>query len=61
MCEGQRRTSGGDCRDLPALAVNIRADAERRYGGAEHGWRAGVEWTLPWIEDTAGQLTAGRS
>jgi hypothetical protein len=27
---------------------------------AEPGWRAGVEWTLLWIENTAGQLTEGR-
>ncbi|MEE1943266.1 hypothetical protein V1L54_28330 [Streptomyces sp. TRM 70361] len=44
-------------KDLRALAANIRADAEGRYDGAEPGWRAGVEWTLLWIENTAAQLT----
>ncbi|MFH8736539.1 hypothetical protein [Streptomyces sp. NPDC017964] len=39
----------------------IRADAEGRYDGAEPGWRAGVEWTLLWIESTAAQLTEGSS
>ncbi|WP_328786097.1 hypothetical protein OHT68_49075 (plasmid) [Streptomyces canus] len=39
-------------KDLHALATNIRADAEGRYDGAEPGWRAGVEWTLLWIENT---------
>ncbi|MFI6494735.1 hypothetical protein [Streptomyces sp. NPDC050564] len=43
-----------------ARAANIRADAEGRYAGAEPGWQAGVEWTLLWIENTAGQLTEGR-
>ncbi|MGO4634932.1 hypothetical protein AB4225_28995 [Streptomyces sp. 2RAF24] len=47
-------------KDLRALAANIRADAEGRYKGAEPGWRAGVEWTLLWIENTASQLTEGR-
>ncbi|MFE2991505.1 transposase family protein [Streptomyces sp. NPDC059262] len=47
--------------DLRALAANIRADAEGRYDGAEPGWRAGVEWTLLWIENTAAQLTEGSS
>jgi len=47
-------------KDLRALAANIRADAEGRYDGAEPGWRAGVEWTLLWIESTAAQLTEGR-
>ncbi|MER5472514.1 hypothetical protein [Streptomyces sp. NPDC002685] len=42
-----------------ALAANIRADAEGRYDGAEHGWQAGVEWTLLWIENTAAHLTEG--
>ena len=48
-------------KDLRALAANIRADAEGRYDSAEPGWRAGVEWTLLWIENTASQLTEGRS
>ncbi|MCG8971555.1 hypothetical protein [Streptomyces sp. CL12-4] len=47
-------------KDLRALAVNIRADAEGRYDSAEPGWRSGVEWTLLWIENTASQLTGGR-
>ncbi|WP_143665374.1 hypothetical protein [Streptomyces sp. gb14] len=42
---------------LRALAANIRADAEGRYDSAEPGWRAGVEWTLLWIENTAAYLT----
>ncbi|RPK23590.1 hypothetical protein EES37_38185 [Streptomyces sp. ADI91-18] len=46
-------------KDLRALAANIRADAEGRYDGAEPGWRAGVEWALLWIENTAAQLTQG--
>ncbi|MFJ8510168.1 hypothetical protein [Streptomyces avermitilis] len=28
---------------------------------AEPGWQAGAEWTLLWIENTVGQLTAGKS
>lgn len=44
-------------KDLRALAANIRADAEGRYDSAEPGWRAGVEWMLLWIENTASQLT----
>ncbi|MET9914881.1 hypothetical protein ABZZ74_50905 [Streptomyces sp. NPDC006476] len=47
--------------ELRALAANIRTDAEGRYVGAEPGWQAGVEWTLLWIENTASQLTEGRS
>ncbi|MEU1535938.1 hypothetical protein [Streptomyces fagopyri] len=47
-------------KDLRALAANIRADAEGRYANSEPGWQAGVEWTLLWIENTAGQLTEGR-
>lgn len=47
-------------KDLRALAANIRTDAEGRYDSAEPGWRSGVEWTLLWIENTAGQLTEGR-
>ncbi|WP_327669461.1 MULTISPECIES: hypothetical protein [unclassified Streptomyces] len=47
-------------KDLRALAVTIRADAEGRYDSAEPGWQAGVEWTLLWIENTAAQLTEGR-
>ncbi|MFH8492298.1 hypothetical protein [Streptomyces longisporoflavus] len=48
--------------DSPArLIANIRADAENRYEGAEPGWQDGVEWTLLWIENTAGQLTKGRT
>ncbi|MER6237654.1 hypothetical protein ABT185_16555 [Streptomyces clavifer] len=47
-------------KDLRALAANIRVDAEGRYDHAEPGWQAGVEWTLLWIENTAGQLTEGR-
>ncbi|MFE6527505.1 hypothetical protein ACFVMA_01015 [Streptomyces rochei] len=47
-------------KDPRALAANIRADAEGRYDSAEPGWRAGVEWTLLWIENTAAQLTEGR-
>lgn len=47
-------------KDLRTLAANIRADAEGRYAGAEPEWRAGVERTLLWIENTAGQLTEGR-
>ncbi|MFD8731963.1 hypothetical protein [Streptomyces sp. NPDC059611] len=46
-------------KDLRALAANIRADAEGRYASAEPGWQSGVEWTLLWIENTAGQLTEG--
>ncbi|MFJ1998058.1 hypothetical protein [Streptomyces asiaticus] len=48
-------------KDLRALAANIRAEAEGRYASAEPGWQAGVEWTLLWIENTAGQLAEGRS
>ncbi|MGA4863690.1 hypothetical protein ACPB9J_13695 [Streptomyces lavendulocolor] len=44
-------------KDLRALAANIRADAEGRYDSAEPGRRAGVEWTLLWIENTTAQLT----
>lgn len=47
-------------KNLPALAASIRADTEGRYDSAEPGWRAGVEWTLPWIENAAAQLTKGR-
>ncbi|MGF1344499.1 hypothetical protein ACQSMD_31045 [Streptomyces flavovirens] len=47
-------------KDLRALAASIRADAEGRYNSAEPGWQAGVEWTLLWIENTAGQLTEDR-
>ncbi|MFB6676435.1 hypothetical protein ACFCWG_29230 [Streptomyces sp. NPDC056390] len=47
--------------DLRTLAAIIRADAEGRYDRAEPGWRSGVEWTLLWIENTASQLTGGRS
>ena len=47
-------------KDLRALAANIRADAEGRYDSVEPGWQAGVEWTLLWIENTAGQLTKDR-
>ncbi|MVO84979.1 hypothetical protein GPA10_09435 [Streptomyces sp. p1417] len=46
-------------KDLRALAANIRVGAEGRYDSAEPGWRAGVEWTLLWIENTAAQLTEG--
>ncbi|MFD4756412.1 hypothetical protein [Streptomyces sp. NPDC058426] len=46
-------------KDLRALAANIRAEAEGRYDSAEPGWRAGVEWTLLWIENTAARLTEG--
>lgn len=48
-------------KDLRTLAASIRADAESRYDGAEPGWRAGVEWALLWIENTASQLTNGPS
>ncbi|WP_432038642.1 hypothetical protein [Streptomyces cucumeris] len=47
--------------ELRVLAANIRAGAEGRYAGTEPGWQAGVEWTLLWIENTASQLTEGRS
>lgn len=47
-------------KDLRALAANIRADAEGRYDSVEPEWQAGVEWTLLWIENTAGQLTKDR-
>lgn len=47
-------------KDLRALAANVRADAEGLYDGVEPGWQAGVEWTLLWIENTAGQLTEGK-
>ncbi|WP_157877370.1 hypothetical protein [Streptomyces odonnellii] len=47
-------------KDLRTLAANIRADAEGRYPGAAPGWQDGVEWTLRWIENTAGQLTEGK-
>ncbi|MFV0131770.1 hypothetical protein ACLGIH_00500 [Streptomyces sp. HMX87] len=40
-------------KDLRTLAANIKADAEGRYDSAEPGWRAEVEWTLLWIENTA--------
>ncbi|MET7695240.1 hypothetical protein ABZT06_46365 [Streptomyces sp. NPDC005483] len=50
-------------KDLRTLAANIRAAADR-YDDSEPepepGWRAGVEWTLLWIENTAAQLTEGR-
>uniref|UniRef100_UPI002F90DF53 hypothetical protein n=2 Tax=Streptomyces anthocyanicus TaxID=68174 RepID=UPI002F90DF53 len=48
-------------KDLRTLAANIRADAEGRYDSADPGWQAGVEWTLLWIENTASQLTEGRT
>ncbi|MCP8706261.1 hypothetical protein [Streptomyces sp. AC04842] len=48
-------------KDLRTLAASIRADAEGRYDSADPGWRAGVEWALLWIENTASQLTEGRS
>ncbi|MEV7815502.1 hypothetical protein AB0P05_33025 [Streptomyces flaveolus] len=48
-------------KDLRTLAASIRADAEGRYDSAEPGWRAGVEWTLLWIGNTASHLTEGRS
>ncbi|MEU3464653.1 hypothetical protein ABZ721_32470 [Streptomyces sp. NPDC006733] len=48
-------------KDLRALAANIRADAEGRYDSAAPGWQAGVEWALLWMENTASQLTEGRS
>lgn len=48
-------------KDLRTLAANNRPDAEGRYDGAEPGWQSGVEWTLLWIENTASQLTEGRS
>ncbi|MFF1715932.1 hypothetical protein [Streptomyces sp. NPDC058268] len=48
-------------KDLRTLAANIRAYAEHRYDSAEPGWQAGVEWTLLWIENTASQLTEGRT
>lgn len=48
-------------KDLRALTADIRADAESRYADAEPGWQTGVEWTLLWIENTAGQLTEGES
>ncbi|MEH0517332.1 hypothetical protein QBC31_43000 [Streptomyces sp. B21-079] len=47
--------------ELRTLAATIRSDAEGRYAGAEPGWQAGVKWTLLWIENTAAQLTEGRS
>ncbi|WP_329585848.1 hypothetical protein OG195_03040 [Streptomyces sp. NBC_01362] len=63
-----RRHRGGDTakrqglqKELRALAANVRADAEGRYASAEPRWQAGVEWALLWIENTAGQLTEGRS
>ncbi|MCX5181159.1 hypothetical protein [Streptomyces sp. NBC_00268] len=51
-------SSGGDLR---TLAANTRTAAEGRYAGTGPGWQAGVEWTLLWIENTASQLTEGRS
>lgn len=48
-------------KELRSLAARIRADAQGQYAGAEPGWRSGVEWTLLWIENTASQLTQGRS
>jgi hypothetical protein len=33
-------------KDLRAFAANIRADTEGRYGSADPGWQAGLEWTL---------------
>ncbi|MET9518258.1 hypothetical protein [Streptomyces sp. NPDC002994] len=48
-------------KDLRTLTARIRADAEGRYASTEPGWQAGVEWTLRWIENTASQLTEGRS
>ncbi|MFE9399873.1 hypothetical protein [Streptomyces flavidovirens] len=48
-------------KDLRTLAARIRADAEGRYASTEPGWQAGAEWTLQWIENTASQLTEGRS
>ncbi|MEV7817144.1 hypothetical protein AB0P05_41790 [Streptomyces flaveolus] len=47
-------------KDLRTLATSIRADAEGRYDSVEPGWRAGVEWTLRWIENTVSQLTERR-
>ncbi|MFF9627254.1 hypothetical protein [Streptomyces griseosporeus] len=43
-------------RELRRLAVRVRADAQHQEAGAQPGWRAGVEWTLLWIENTATQL-----
>ncbi|GGT79024.1 hypothetical protein GCM10010207_88320 [Streptomyces atratus] len=48
------------CQACRTLAANIRADAEGRYADSEPRWQAGVEWTLLWIENTAGQLTEGK-
>ncbi|CAL9329649.1 hypothetical protein C1708_32670 [Streptomyces sp. DH-12] len=48
-------------KDLRTLAASIRADTEGRYDSADPGWRAGVEWALLWIENTASQLTEGHS
>ncbi len=45
---------------LRALVASIRADAKGRYDSAAPGWRARVEWTLLWIQNTVGQLTEGR-
>ncbi|MEU0403299.1 hypothetical protein ABZ318_24315 [Streptomyces sp. NPDC006197] len=47
-------------KDLRALAAHIRANAQGRHDGAKPGWRAGVEWTLLWIENTAAQLPEGQ-
>ncbi|MET8773201.1 hypothetical protein [Streptomyces sp. NPDC004658] len=47
-------------KDLRTLAASIGADVEGRYDSVEPGWRAGVEWTLRWIENTVSQLTERR-
>ncbi|MEW2513858.1 hypothetical protein [Streptomyces sp. NPDC046870] len=48
-------------KDLRTLAANIRADADGHDDSSEPGWRAGVGWTLLWIQKAASQLTEGRS
>ncbi|MFC5639641.1 hypothetical protein [Streptomyces bullii] len=47
--------------ELRSLAARIRADVKGQPAGADPGWRAGVEWTLLWVENTATQLTQDRS
>ncbi|MCM2416530.1 hypothetical protein [Streptomyces sp. RKAG293] len=47
--------------DLRTLAARVLADAEGRYASAEHGWQAGVEWVLLYLENTASGLTEERS
>lgn len=58
--DGFQRLLNSSVWDADALRDDVRANAEGRYDGAGPEWRAGVEWTLLWIENTADQLAGGR-